>query len=729
MEAVLYCPNAPGQPDDDFERAMSVGDVSMLANDLVHDPDEPVNVTPIAYHRGQLVSSVLGLAKRLFPHHFTSKGEDTMRQLALDAFRECDIQLGQEDAVAWANGFLIPKETVESDERLFQAHGFDFDQMVKRRLITLAPNRLSRARIESTITLDNPERAKLFELSDDGIPLLLDPNYIPNGDGVWPSLAKSYTATSSAVNRCFMENFHAKGLSFVLTKATVKKVMKGVGLSKAGWAKKEKKDSGRPLNNGSIPGGINSEYTKLAGDKKWGPIQHPTLEEIVRMILDFYDKAKAEDPSVTWDDIVLWKMDLKGAFTLISFAPEAVRNMCLELTGDLVMFFLCGIFGWTGTPAAFQVITRALVWELTRKIHGQAKMYVDDIIGVSLRKNVRSDMQITRELCCRLLGQGAVEDKKTEIGRRIKIIGFTVDLDICRVGVAHSNLCRALGGFMNTDLSSPVSMREMQRLASWGSRYGTVCVYMRPLVRALYAETKGRSQHSLITLRPRTVVAIRVFRALLLLTGGDETNFTRSLESFRLVGPQCGIIVDFDASLTGIGIIWYLVQADGSEVPVGACKVDISSLGFKGKPEKQNTAEFIAATLGMVGVKKLGFTHLLTKLRGDSITALTWSSTKRFRGDLVVPAAIVFVVFLEVHHIVLVPPEHTAAVDHWRADELSREGDVNRVAERDKRFEGVGLVDLDCSGLVGLCRPDIDLANDDTFIEFWLGVHQLVTHL
>jgi hypothetical protein len=153
-----------------------------------------------------------------------------------------------------------------------------------------------------------------------------------------------------------------------------------------------------------------------------------------------------------WDDIVLWKINLRSAFTLISFAPEAVRYMCLELTGDLVMFFLCGIFGWTGTPAAFQVITRAIVWELTRKTHGQAKMYVNDIIGVSLRKNVRSDMEITREICCRLLGQGAVEDKKTEFGRRIKIIGFIVDLDICRVGVAHSNLCRALDGFMNSDL-------------------------------------------------------------------------------------------------------------------------------------------------------------------------------------------------------------------------------------------------------------------------------------
>jgi hypothetical protein len=214
-----------------------------------------------------------------------------------------------------------------------------------------------------------------------------------------------------------------------------------------------------------------------------------------------------------------------------------------------------------------------------------------------------------------------------------------------------------------------------------------------------------------------------------LLTGADEANFTRTLDSFKEVDPQCGIVVDFDASLTGVGIIWYLVDASGSEVPVGACQVDISSLGFKGKPENQNTAEFIGATLGLVGVKKLGYTHLRTKLRGDSITALTWASKKRFRGELVVPAAVVFVILLEVHQVVLVPPEHTAAAEHWRADELSREGDVKGVAERDARFDGVKLVDLDCRGLVELCRPDIDLASENTFCEFWLAAHELITHL
>ena len=54
------------------------------------------------------------------------------------------------------------------------------------------------------------------------------------------------------------------------------------------------------------------------------------------------------------------------------------------MTEELVMFFLCGIFGWSGTPAAFQVVTRASVFELSVRIVGRLLMYVDDILGVLL---------------------------------------------------------------------------------------------------------------------------------------------------------------------------------------------------------------------------------------------------------------------------------------------------------------------------------------------------------
>jgi hypothetical protein len=93
---------------------------------------------------------------------------------------------------------------------------------------------------------------------------------------------------------------------------------------------------------------------------------------------------------------VIWKMDLRGADTLINFRTEDVRLMSSEMIGDIIISFIYGIFGWTGTPAAFQVVTRALLWELTQVLVGLALMYVDDIRGVCLRNDVESEMDKTR---------------------------------------------------------------------------------------------------------------------------------------------------------------------------------------------------------------------------------------------------------------------------------------------------------------------------------------------
>ena len=80
-------------------------------------------------------------------------------------------------------------------------------------------------------------------------------------------------------------------------------------------------------------------------------------------------------------------MDLKGAYTLLSFRPEDVQLMGLGLSEDIAYFSLGGHFGWTGLPAAFRVITRALVWEMTHssKVSARVKMYVDDIVCYTVR--------------------------------------------------------------------------------------------------------------------------------------------------------------------------------------------------------------------------------------------------------------------------------------------------------------------------------------------------------
>ena len=106
---------------------------------------------------------------------------------------------------------------------------------------------------------------------------------------------------------------------------------------------------------------LNGPEVRNQAETFYGKIQHPTIVSIVQMILDFYDHAKLQDPTLTWDDIILWKKDLKGAYTL-----EDVKLFGMELSNDpdspagpFAILFLPGIFGWTETPYTFQVITCA----------------------------------------------------------------------------------------------------------------------------------------------------------------------------------------------------------------------------------------------------------------------------------------------------------------------------------------------------------------------------------
>jgi hypothetical protein len=91
---------------------------------------------------------------------------------------------------------------------------------------------------------------------------------------------------------------------------------------------------------------VNSDFTKLACDELWGVIEHPSIGDLVNMILGFFEESRRIDPKVIWSDLVMWKIDLKGAYTLLSFQGSAVPFMAVGLDTESVIFFLCGVFGW-----------------------------------------------------------------------------------------------------------------------------------------------------------------------------------------------------------------------------------------------------------------------------------------------------------------------------------------------------------------------------------------------
>ena len=649
-------------------------------------------------------------------------------QEAADAARS---DFNEDSAVAWANGYSFPHHYIASDSACLRAAQLDFVSMVRRRLKTLSPSRLNHDRVRG-LRPDNPEIPLLNELVG-GMWVPLPVGFTPNGQDPPTPLRAAYVSVAPAVNKMLGDIVQQK-LAFLLPYEDAKRYVPRLHLGKAHWTKKKGKASGRPLGDLTYVDGtpINTPEMSEAAAQHYGAILHPTIDDIAVMICEFWAKTLAKDPSADWTLLRIWKMDLKGAYTLLSFRPEDAGLFAMLLTGNLVYFQIAGIFGWAGTPAAFQVVTRAIQWELRHRLSSSTIMYVDDIIGVGMLSDIETDLALTRDTCTGLLGPTAVADDKTEVGRRLDVIGYVVDLDIQRVLIARKNFLNTLHGFVNVNVYGTMGLRTAQKLASWASRYGKICRVLRPFCGALNRLIAGRlDPHASFPVSAEARIAIKSWQAMLCLVRYQETRFTRTLESFAPAVPAT--IVEFDASLTGAGLIWY-DREDGAEVARGVSAVDITFLDFATDSSYQNLAEFIGAILAVLGHVALGNTGRSIALRGDSVTALTWAITERPRGSIVTNAAMVWTLLCVAADVDVRSITHIPGIENEKCDQLSRRGQTppNTVLEHavNLGLSGASEVELGLDGnvmaLLKLCSPQIPIESDIDFTTFWKAARENV---
>ena len=630
----------------------------------------------------------------------------------------------EESALTWAKGYKFPTHYIESDRACLRAAQLDFVSMIRRRLKTLSPNRLNHQRV-GQLRRDNPEIRLLSELVT-GMHVPLPPGFTPNGQDTPTPLRATYVTVAPAVNKMLGDVVEQR-LAFLLPYEEARRYVPNLHLCKAHWTRKKGKPSGRPLGDLTYVDGtpINTPAMSDAAAAHYGAILHPTIEDIAVMICEFWTRTLAKDPTAKWTLLRIWKMNLKGAYTLLSFRPEDVGLFAMMLTDSTVYFQIAGIFGWAGTPAAFQVVTRAIQWELKHRLESATIMYVDDIVGVCMLKDLESDLSLTRDTCTNLLGPTAVADDKTETGRRLDVIGYVVDLDLERVLIAKKNHLNALYGFVTVNLAGSMNLRTAQKLASWASRYGKICRVMRPFCGALNRLIAGRVEpHATFPVTAEAKIAIKCWQAMLCLVRFQESRFTRTLESFALTAPTS--VAEFDASLTGAGIIWYQT-VDGNEVARGVSAVDLIPLGFETDSSFQNLAEFIGAILAVLGHIALGNVGQSIALRGDSVTALTWAITERPRGAIVTNAAVIWTLLCVAADIHVTNITHIPGIDNDNCDQLSRRGPnpTNSITEH-ALLLGLGDTpdvsldrDADVLNLIDLCKPTIRVETEIEFTSFW----------
>jgi hypothetical protein len=452
----------------------------------------------------------------------------------------------------------------------------------------------------------------------------------------------------------------------------------------------------------------------------YGAIEHPTLEDLVTMVNDYADEMKEElGDEFRWEDLRLWKGDLRKAFTLLNVRAGDVKFFACELTDGLVLFYHTGLFGWTGTPFCFQVVTRAIERLVRMRIKGRMRMFVDDGMGVTMKQFLERDTGQMREVCEALLGPMAIAEDKWEWGRRLTWIGWDIDLDARRVTISRRNFMKTLHGFFTLDESN-VQVRELERVASWASRYSTILRVMEPFSKALYAETGGMQNRfafkSLKSMGAR--IAVWMWRAMLCLLHLNEATFGRTLDSFRPRPAE--VMVEFDASLSGFG----LVISDMREGRLLGCGSALFPFHLGEQSRWQNSAEFIAIVIAIISLVQLGYSNVGIKVRGDNVSSMKWGKEEHFTSVLCFSAALVFILLSVAFNISIVETEHVPGEENVICDAMSRGYRPEDLGV--SRDETLNLESKAVKLGLALCDPTKEIESQDAFMDLWHSTQDLI---
>lgn len=673
----------------------------------------------------------------LFPSDPITVGE------VLHHLHQCHVAaadtMGIVAAVQWGENFQFAPETVARDLADFRAQGSSLPALARSRRARAMQTSFSVQRVEACFGIRgerHPEFGerdfrRLRRMAELGVQIPLPPRFVPSPE---PSqLRAKYLAVQGAIHKLI--NKQVTMGTIVLLPLLVAAGCAGIHLQNAQHhALKKGKASGRSVSdtaNVEDPerfcplNGHTAEEKKQVNEackQMYGEIHHPTLQDLMRMVT-------AEAAKHGWENLYLWKMDLKGAFNLLWFDPDAVPLLAFPLAHELVAIHLVGLFGWSGMPFAFNLLTRALHVLVTAVIVGCVMWYVDDCMGCSpSKKTAQSDMTAAHTAITQLAGDEAVAEDKNECGRALDWIGWWVDLDTRSVSVSDRNLLKAGHAFFSCDPARRLSRMQVERMASLASRISVLCRFMRPYTCGLLDTLRGFPDDNPAVQHHISRAAqcdIAMWRAFLVILHKRGHVLRRRIDSFGSDEPT--VVFRYDASLTQLAVGVYRRDKDGSEELLRFAAHDLP-FRVDNDSGRQNTFEYMAVLLGLSLAATCGLRDFAYALHGDSVSSLAWVSADRAVSSFArrTNAA---VVVLSIHlNARVAETVHVPGVDNVVYDGLSRGKSASEVG-----LDPTKQVHLAASHpaveILRLCDPAIPLASVSDHLSLTGDVARLVRTL
>jgi hypothetical protein len=611
---------------------------------------------------------------------FTLPSVSTVRAVLREAVQSAAVTFGTRAAEEWADGFVFTPAMCGRDATLLKNCGGDFVQLCAQKRAKGAKNRLSVRRVRTLVTaadLTDPQDLQRLVNIAEGLHITKPVDFEPSGFENRPPLRRKYKEeVAHAVNKLLSIQW-AKDTVLLLPTEVVAG-LPGVHFSPQHWVLKAGKAQGRPICDTSNPnpesdalngtGKDGKDAVRRAIAEEWGSILHPTLESLVKMVLEMVDKHGSKN-------LVLWKKDLASAFNLMDFDAASAILLAFELTDGMTAVHTTGMFGWTGTPYAFQVITRVMVDLCRKHLEGLMSMYVDDMLGVAHKDHVEGDMAKADGLARGLLGPDAIAEDKTESGRALDWIGWRFDLDTMTVSASRRNMLKAMHAFFFVSLEGTLSLSEVERMASYASRYAVLCTQMRPYAAALHAfKTTFDGDHN-ARKRPSELVKCDVvmWQSFFCLLQLDPTNFARPLDSFRQ--RTATVQIEYDASLTGLGVMVSTWSAESRTFVLrGYSALTLPFMVDRSDASRQNTNEYLAVLMALLLIRQESYAvrGYAYDVIGDSTSSLSWCAKGRARSQLATAANIAHNLLAVEMDVSLVSTKHIPGDDNIQCDGLSR---------------------------------------------------------
>lgn len=450
-------------------------------------------------------------------------------------------------------------------------------------------------------------------------------------------------------------------------------------------------DDAMPLN-----GGFAKDFSIKRYAKTWCP-------SLLEMLIAF--NAIRIALGCTWDEMWLFKEDIKACFPQMDLAPESAPLLSIRLTPEIVFIHLAGCFGWTGAPMAWSIIGEAMRRKVVAAFLCLISVFLicDDFCGIGSKKDADAAALFIRNLIEATCGPNSVSLDKSVLAQQAEMLGWFINL-LNPLGASITPKDDAIDKmtyyFFNFDPAVAQQLLLWQVLHAFAERYSYGIRGMRPFVSSLAhmirkcgggptipgSRNNPRLRHQ--TSRPKVASAsaqfsIEMWRVVCLILYKNKAAFSIPIEHYIQVnGGAKDAAVEFhsvsDASPYRICVALYTQPAHQL---VGWSSVLLPYPADTGN-QFQTNREYIGLILTLILIARL-FPHRLSTAAGlailfrwinDNTGALAWAD-KTKSTSLPSIVANMFVAAFQMHtNVTLTGSEHLPGV--WM-------GDIDRESRRE----------------------------------------------